>query len=279
MGRIAVVTDSVACLPPELVAAYDIRVVPIRLVWKHRVFRDAVDIFPEQVFTWLEEGELPTTSQPSIGDFLQTYRELARHASGIVSIHLSAVMSGTYNAARLAAEMVPDVPIRVIDSQAAVMAQGFLVLEAARAAAAGASLDEIVARVEALRPRVRFFAVLETVAYLVRSGRAPLVASLAVDVLQIKPILTMRDGRIEPLAKVRTRQRAVETMLRLMSEDVDDRPVHVAVFHAGAEEEAQALLEEVQRRFECREAYLTVFSAAMALYTGPGVLGLAYYTE
>lgn len=279
MNRIAVVTDSVACLPPELVAAYEIRVVPIRIVWKHRVFRDGEDIRPDQVFAWQQGNVLPTTSQPSIGDFLQTYRSLARRATGIVSIHLSAVMSGTYNAARLAAEMVPDVPIRVIDSQAAVMAQGFLVLEAARAAAEGASLDEIVARVEALRPRLRFFAVLETVAHLVRSGRAPSIASLAVDVLQIKPILTLQNGRIVPLAKVRTRQRAIDTMIRRMAADVGQHPVHVAVFHAGAEEEAQELFQEVQRRFTCREAYLTTFSAAMALYTGPGVLGLAYYTD
>ena len=278
MGHIAVVTDSVACLPPELTAAYDIRVVPIRIVWRNRVFRDNVDVTPEHVFGWQQTDVLPSTSQPSIGDFLSTYRDLARkRVDGIVSIHLSAALSGTYNAARLAAEMIPDVPIRVIDSRAAVMAEGFQVLEAARAARGGASLEEVVARVEALRPRVRFFAVLETVAHLVRSGRAPLVATLAVDVLKIKPILTLHNGEIEVLAKVRTRRRAIAAMLQRMAADVGHQPVHVAVFHTGAAEEARKLYQEVQSRFVCEECYLTAFSASMSLYTGPGVLGLAYY--
>lgn len=152
MARIAVVTDSVACLPPELVEAYGIRIVPVRIILGERIFRDGIDVTAEEVYAWQRAGIMPTSSQPSVGDFLETYRELARQAEGIVSIHVSAAMTGTYNAALLAAQMVPEVPIRVIDSQAATMAQGFLVLEAAWAAERGASLDEIVARVEALRP-------------------------------------------------------------------------------------------------------------------------------
>ncbi len=279
MAKIAVVTDSVACLPPELVEAHRIRVVPVRIILGERVFRDGVDVTAEQIYEWQRAGLMATSSQPSVGDFLETYRELAKEAEGIVSIHVSAAMTGTYNAALLAAQMVPEVPIRVIDSQAATMAQGFLVLEAARAAEAGASLEEIVARVEALRPRLRFFAVLETVAYLIRSGRAPALASLAVDVLQIKPILTLQNGRIEVLAKVRTRRRAIEAMLERMAQDVGDRPVHASVFHAAAPEEAEALRQQLLERFDCRECYLTVFSPVMGLYAGPGVLGLAYYTE
>ncbi|MFN3929699.1 MAG: DegV family protein, partial [Thermoflexus sp.] len=182
-------------------------------------------------------------------------------------------------AALLAAQMVPEIPIRVIDSQAATMAQGFLVLEAARMAEAGASLDEIVTQVEALRPRIRFFAVLETVTYLIRSGRAPALAALAVDVLQIKPILTLQNGRIEVLEKVRTRRRAIEAMVQRMAQDVGNRPVHAAVFHAAAPEEAEALRRLLLERFDCRECYLTAFSPVMGLYAGPGVLGLAYYAE
>ncbi len=279
MAKIAVVTDSVACLPPELVEAHRIRVVPVRIIVGERVLRDGIDVTAEQIYEWQRAGITATSSQPSVGDFLETYRELAKEVEGIVSIHVSAAMTGTYNAALLAAQMVPEVPIRVIDSQAATMAQGFLVLEAARAAEAGASLDEIVARVEALRPRLRFFAVLETVAYLIRSGRAPALASLAVDVLQIKPILTLQNGRIEVLEKVRTRRRAIEAMIQRMAQDVGDRPVHAAVFHAAAPEEAEALRQQLLARFDCRECYLTVFSPVMGLYAGPGVLGLAYYME
>ena len=279
MSRIGVVTDSVACLPPEVVRAYDIRVVPIRIVLGQQVFRDNIDVRPEQIYAWQEAGILPTTSQPSLGDFLSTYRDLAQRTAGIVSIHVSAALTGTYNAALQAARMVPEVPIRVIDSRAATMAQGFLVLEAARAAARGASLAEVVARVEALRPRVRFFAVLDTVVYLVRSGRAPALATLAVDVLKIKPILTLRDGRIEVMARVRTYQRALDTMLAFITRDVGRRALHVAVFHTAAESRAVALLAAIRERFNCQETYLTPLSAAMGLYTGPGLVGVAYYTD
>lgn len=279
MANIAVVTDSVACLPSDLAAAYDIRVVPIRIIVGNRVLRDGIDVSVDQVHAWQEAGIIATSSQPSIGDFLTTYRELAHQVDGIVSIHVSAAMTGTYNAAQMAARMVPQVPIRVIDSRVATMAQGFLALEAARAAREGASLDEVVERVEALRPRLRFFAVLETVSYLVQSGRAPALATLAVDVLKIKPILTMQNGRVDVLAKVRTRRRAIAAMFERMAEDVGNRPVHAAVFHSAAREEAESLFRQIRERLTCRECYLTTFSPVMSLYTGPGVLGVAYYAE
>jgi DegV family protein with EDD domain len=279
VAALAIVTDSIACLPPDSAADLDVCVVPVRIIHRGQVLRDELDVTLDEVFEWQQRGQLVSTSQPSVGDFVEAYRRLAAHAEAIVSIHVSAAMTGVYQSARLAASLVPEVPIRVIDSQAATIAEGFLVLEAARMARAGATLDEIERFVLALRPRIRFFAVLDTVKHLVRSGRAPLLASLAVDVLQIKPILTLLDGRIVMLARARTRRRALRAMVERMARDVGHRPVRVAVFHAAAQEEAERLRSEVVRRFKCRECLLVTVTPAMGLYTGPGLLGLAYYTD
>ncbi len=146
-------------------------------------------------------------------------------------------------------------------------------------ARAGATLDEIERFVLAVRSRIRFFAVLDTVKHLVRSGRAPPLASLAVDVLQIQPILTSAGGRIVMLARARTRRRALQAMVERMARDVGERPVRVAVFHAAAQEEAERLRFEGVERFVCHECLLVATTPAMGLYTGPGLLGLAYYTD
>lgn len=276
---LAVVTDSIACLPLELVERYHIRVVPVRIVRGERVYRDGIDVTPEEAFAWLEAGEVLTTAQPAVGEFLDTYEELWRIATGIVSIHVSSGVTGVVQAAAAAARLIERIPIRVVDSRAATMAEGFLVLAAARLAEQGADLETIVRRVEELRSQVRFFAVLDTVTYLVRSGRAPWLAQLAVDMLQVKPILTLRDGKIVSLERVRTRRRAIEAMLRRMEQDVGERPVHVGVLHAGAAEEAAELRQTIEERFQVVESFVTPFTAAMAIHTGPGLLGLAYCAE
>ncbi|MBO9307145.1 MAG: DegV family protein [Thermomicrobium sp.] len=276
---LAVVTDSIACLPLELVERYHIRVVPVRIVRGERVYRDGIDVTPEEAFAWLEAGEVLTTAQPAVGEFLDTYEELSRIATGIVSIHVSSGVTGVVQAAAAAARLIERIPIRVVDSRAATMAEGFLVLAAARLAEQGADLETIVRRVEELRSQVRFFAVLDTVTYLVRSGRAPWLAQLAVDMLQVKPILTLRDGKIVSLERVRTRRRAIEAMLRRMEQDVGERPVHVGVLHAGAAEEAAELRQTIEERFQVVESFVTPFTAAMAIHTGPGLLGLAYCAE
>ncbi len=276
---LGVVTDSVACLPAELAERYGIRVVPVRIVRGDRVYRDGIDVSVEEAFAWLAAGEIVTTSQPAVGEFVDVYETLGRTVEGIVSIHVSSGVTGVYQAAVAAAGMVTRVPIRVIDSGAATMAEGFLVLEAARLAERGADLESVVRRVEELRPRVRFFAVLETVSFLVRSGRAPWLAKLAVDLFQVKPILTLQGGKIMALERVRTRKRAIEVMLRRMEREAGDRPLRVAVLHAGALAEAETLAHEITQRFRVVEQYVTSFTPAMVLYTGPGLLSLAYAVD
>jgi DegV family protein with EDD domain len=280
MGKIAIVTDSAACLPTELVKEYGIHIVPFGLIFGERVFRDRVDITPNEFYHLLAKAnDLPTTSQPSVGDFLRVYERLSWEAEAIVSIHIPGELSGTLSTAREAARLVPQVPIRIVDSRTAVTAQGFVVLEAARMAAAGGDLDRVVARAEEMIPRVHLFAVLETLEYLHRGGRVPAVAALLGSALQIRPIFSLCDGHVDILAKVRTKARAVERMLAMMRERARDRPVHTAVFHADALEEAEALREQVASRFNCVELYITEFTPVMGAHTGPGVLGLAFWAE
>jgi DegV family protein with EDD domain len=131
---LGIVTDSIACLPRELVERYGIRVVPVRIVRGDRIYQDGVDVGPEEAFAWLAAGEVVTTSRPAVGAFVEVYQELAGRVEGIVSIHVSSGVTGVYQAANAAAALVSGVPIAVIDSRAATMAEGFLVLEAARLA-------------------------------------------------------------------------------------------------------------------------------------------------
>jgi len=280
MANIAVVTDSSANLPPELLRQYNIHVVPILLHWDGKTLRDGLDIAPTELYRRLREDKTtPTTSSPSVGDFLRTYAELSRKVDGIVSIHLSPKLSAIYQAALTASGLVDEVPVKVLDCRSAAMAQGFVVLEAARAAASGASMEEVIRRAESIIPRVRLYAFIETLEHLHRSGRVPAVAALLGSVFQVRPIFTLKDGEAHLVDRPRTRARAMQRILELMAEDVGDAPVHVAIFHADAPEDAAFLQKEIARRFRCLELYITEFTPVMGAHTGPGLLGVAFYAE
>lgn len=282
MGRIAIVTDSAAALPAELAERYRIHIVPVLLHWDNQTYRDGVDITAGEVYRRLRQAKsLPTTSAPSVGDFLQVYTQLRQEAEGIVSIHLSSSLSAVYQAARAAKEAVSEViPVRLVDSGTAAMGQGFAALAAARVAAGGGDLEEVAREAERVSHRSFVFAMLDTLEYLRRSGRAARAVSLAASVLSIKPILYL-DGRgdVNLLARPRTKEKALQIMLEEMERRVNDRPVYAAVMHADALADAERLRREVMARFNCLELYITEFTPVMGSVTGPGVVGLAFYTE
>ncbi len=280
MGKIAVVTDSVACVPQELLERYNIHVVPFHVVWDGRVYTDGVDLTPGEFYRFFDQNKaFPTTTQPSLADFIRTYARLSEEAEGIVSIHIPEELTGAINVARVAAKEAASVPVRVVDSRMATMAQGFIVLEAARTAAAGGTLDEVVSAAEALIARVDFFATLDDLKHLHRGGRIGEAATLLGSKLRINPILSLAHGRVRVLGVVRTRPRAVEKMIEMMEEKVGQSPIHVSVFHGDALEEAQRIGEEIQSRFDCVEFYVTEFTPVMGAHTGPGVIGLAFYAD
>ncbi len=280
MRRVVVVTDSTATVPSDLVQALDIRVVPVLLVLGNQTFRDGVDITPGDVYRWLRSSkQIPTTAAPSVGDFVRVFATAAQEASGIVSIHMSPDLSATYNVALMASELVEGTPIRVINCHTAAMGQGFATLEAARAAAAGATLDEVVRRIEAVAAKTNLFLTLDTFEYLHRGGRIGGAAALMGTVLQIKPLLYLDDGHVGVLAKPRTRPRALRLLVQQMAERVDGRRLHAAVFHADALSEAEDLSQRLADKFDCVELYVTEFTPVMGSHTGPGLLGVAFYGE
>lgn len=283
MQRIAIVTDSAAALPKALVEAYHIHVVPLLLLWDGQVYRDGVDIMPGEVYRRLRTASrLPTTSSPSVGDFLQTYTRLGREegVEKIVSIHISSGLSAVYQAARVAGEAAGDVvSVQMVDTGTAAMGQGFAVLAAARTAAAGAGVEETVREAERVSRRAEVFAMLDTLEYLRRSGRVRRVVSLATTALDIKPILCI-DGRgVDLLARPRTQRKAQQVMLAAMEKYVGSHPVHVAVMHADAPAEAERLRQQVADRFDCVELFVTEFTPVMGSAAGPGLVGLAFYSE
>lgn len=280
MSKIAVVTDSVACVPPELVERYDIHVVPFHVIWDGNDYRDGVDLTPAEFCQFFgQDKAFPTTVQPSLADFTKTYARLSNKVEGIVSIHVPAELTGTISVARTAAQEAASVPVRIVDSRMATMAQGFIVLEAARTAAAGGTLEEVVATAEAMIPRVDFFATLHDLKHLHRGGRIGEAATLLGSKLSINPILSLAHGRVRVLGVVRTRRSAVEKMIEMMWDQAGERPLHYSVFHGDALAEARRTAQEIQSRFNCVEFYITEFTPVMGAHTGPGVIGLAFYAD
>jgi len=280
MSKIAVVTDSVACVPPELVERYDIHVVPFHVTWDGNDYRDGVDLTPAEFYRFFGQNKaFPTTVQPSPADFTRTYARLSNKVEGIVSIHVPAELTGAINVARTAAQEAASVPVRIVDSRMATMAQGFIVLEAARTAAAGGTLEEVVATAEAMIPRVDFFATLHDLKHLHRGGRIGEAATLLGSKLRINPILSLAHGRVKVMGVVRTRRSAVEKMIDMMWERAGEHPLHYSVFHGDALAEAKRTAQEIQSRFNCVEFYITEFTPVMGAHTGPGVIGLAFYAD
>ncbi|MEA3345294.1 MAG: DegV family protein [Chloroflexota bacterium] len=279
MRRVAVVTDSAANLPPELVEKYQIAVIPLLVVFGREAFRDGVDITTREFYRRLRtEDQLPTTTTPSVGDFLSLYSKLSQKAESIVSIHLSRGLSATVETAEEAAQMFDEVPVHVIDSRTAVMAQGFIALEAARAAQGG-GLEAVVARAEEMISRVDLIAMLDTLEYLYRGGRIGRAARLMGSVLNFKPLLFVKDGVADALERPRTRAKAMQRMLEIVAERVEGLPAHIAVMHADALEEAKRLHREVAARFHCVELYITEFTPVLGTHAGPGLVGLSFWAE
>ena len=281
MAEVKIITDSTAYLPPELITRYGIQVVPLKVLFGPEAYAEGVDISNEEFYRKLAKAStLPTTSQPSIGDFVQAYGETAREAVPILSIHISSKLSATVNSALNAKDELPQAQIEVVDSLSTCMGLGMIVLAAARAADEGQPLSQIRASTERLIKGMHIFFVVDTLEYLHKGGRIGGAAALLGTVLRIKPILYIKDGQIEVLARVRTKRKAVKRMLELVEERVQKgASVHVAVIHAQAAEEALALQEEVRARFDCAEMYLSELGPVIGTHAGPGAVGLAFYTD
>ncbi len=280
MKKVAIVTDSTATIPPALLKELDIHMIPLILNVDGSSYKDGIDITPDAFYQLMRSSQsLPTTSSPSMGDFVRVYAAAGREAAGIVSIHLPANLSAIYMTALKASQLVDGPPIYVLDSRTVSMAQGFAVVEAARKAASGASLKEVVAHARAIAKQGRIYVMLETLEYLHRGGRIGDAASLLGGILHIKPVVYVLDGQVKPLSKPRTREKGREQMMKEMEKQAKGRPIHAAIVQADALEEAEAFKRQVEKHFACKELYITEFTPVMGAHAGPGILGIAFYVE
>lgn len=279
--KVAVVTDSTSSLTQAMGRALGIQVLPLYLLSDGQLYRDGVDLDSASFYKRLRAREcLPTTSRPSVDDFVRVYRSLSQQADAIVSIHLSHEMSGTLDSALSASRQLPGLPIHVIDSRSMSMGLGLLAMAAARDGAAGEDVLAVVQHVEELIPRMNMLFTLDSLDYLHKGGRMGGAATLLGSVLEIKPVLYVKDGRIELLERQRTRQRAIARIVNLMGERADSsKPVRASIFHCAALAEAQELANQVRARLGGVELSIAETGQVIGTHLGLGALGLAFYAD
>lgn len=271
--RVWVVTDSTADLPPEMVARWGILVVPLYVHFGEETFRDGVDLSSEAFYARLRRGEFPTTSQPSIGAFRRVYEQAVAGGGEAVSIHLSAKLSGTCEAAMLAADQV-DGRVVVVDSEQFSMGLGWLVLAAAEMARAGCSLDEIVAHVEEMKKRTHVLALVESLEHLRRGGRIGRAQLALGSLLDIRPIVGLKDGMTILVERVRTRRAGIRRLVELVA--AAGPLERLAALHAGDPEAGRQLANDLSPVFPRREIPLLVGGQVTGAHLGPGAVGVAY---
>ena len=283
MAKVAIVTDSSACLPADLLQAHRIETVPLTFLFDGEVHDDG-RLSSREFYDLLRAArKFPTTASPAPAAFLDAFRRAAASDESALCITLPSSFSGTYSSARNAADMAqqerPDFPVRVVDSHCLAMSHGFTVLSAARAAQAGASLDEAEAVVRDVAARVHLLGALDTLRYLAKSGRVPLVMHWATSLLQIKPILAAKGEEVRALERVRAMPRALNRLLVRVEERLDGgRPLHMAVMHADAPAAARDLAQAARERFQPEELLLTEFTSVMGTHTGPGFVGVSFFS-
>ncbi len=276
MTKVAIVTDSTADLPPELTRSRPITVVPLTLNFEGRSLLDGVDIRPDEFYRRLPSVTThPTTSQPSPGRFADAYASLLNDHDAVVSIHISRKLSGTYESARQAADMTDPKRVRVVDSELVSMSLGLLTLAAASLSSSGSDAAAIEAKVLEMRPHIQTYFSVATLEFLRRGGRIGRASALLGSVLQVKPVLCIRDGLVTPLERVRTFERALNRVVELTREVDRGHGVCVIVGHAGAEADAEKIGRELDSVAET--LMIQPLGPVVGAHAGPGVVGVGCY--
>jgi DegV family protein with EDD domain len=272
---VKIVTDSSADLPDEVVKALGITVVPLYVRFGEEVYRDRVDISEDEFYERLQHDPVhPNTTQPTPQDFVDVYQKLAQGADGIVSIHLSAKLSGTCSSALQAKGTVAnECSVEVIDSEVLSMALGLVVMAAARAAKDGKSLDEVEAVARQTIPKIRLLALLDTLKYLLLGGRIGKAKALLGSILNVKPILTLKDGEVVPAAQVRTRAKGLDRLFEFVQSATDIQ--ELTVVHSTTPDEAQTLAERLGSVFDKEKIIMSRLGPVLGVHIGPAALIVA----
>lgn len=271
---VVVAADSAANLPDALARRLRITTVPMYLKFGQAAYRDGLDMAPDDFYARLLRDQEPaSTAAPSPGDFLEAFK--ATGADEVVCVTVASTMSASHQAARLAAERFGGL-VEVIDSRGASMAEGFVALAAARAAAAGHPLAEVASRARAAAARARLVATVDTFEFLLRSGRVNKLQAYAATVLDIKPVFAFRDGEASAVARPRTRRRALERVADEVGGRAGGRPIRLALLHAAAEPDALELGRLIGGRVEILERHVVEVTPVIGAHTGPGLVGAAF---
>jgi len=280
--KVAVVTDSVASIPMEWMEKLNIHFVPYYIHRGTETLRDLVSATSESFYEWMKSAtEIPKTANPSPGEYLELYTRLVEAgAREIASIHITSKGSGAFGSASAASRMLlerfPQVRVDVIDTLNVQMCQGWMVVEAARAALQGFSLSEIGEKVRAMIPAARMLQTADTLKYLYMGGRIGRAKHLVASMLDIKPVISMEDGEIVSLGQARTRRKVYQLIVDKLDGFVGQGAARVAYVHAAALEEAEKLKAMVEQRVEVVESVICELSPALGVHTGPGTVGLCF---
>jgi DegV family protein with EDD domain len=281
MSKVAVVTDSTAYIPEDMLNGLPIHSLPLQVIWGEKVYLDNVDIHPQEFYERLKTAKvMPTTSQVTPAAFQKLYAQLLDEGYEIFSTHISSKLSGTLDSAHQARDNFPGASIELFDTLTSGMALGFQALVVARAAAEGASIKECKELALQARDNSEIFFVVSTLEFLRRGGRIGGAAAFLGTALNLKPILTVKEGKVAAVEKVRTMSKALDRLTDMVEQRIGDRrPIRLASLHANAPSEASALLDRVRQRFsssDVSDAVLSEVSPVIGTHTGPGTVGIAF---
>ncbi|MBM7661599.1 DegV family protein with EDD domain [Bacillus mesophilus] len=279
--KTAVVTDSTSYIPKELREKWNIHMLPLNVVFGNESYQEEAEITTEDFYEKVSHGgELPKTSQPAIGLCVNLYSELSHEYDAVISIHLSSGISGTYQGAVAAGNMVDAIKVYPYDSEISAMPQGFYVLEAAKLAQAGKGPEEIIARLDEMKKSLKAYFMVDDLSHLQRGGRLSSAQAFVGSLLQVKPVLHFVDKKIVPFEKIRTRKKAIKRMFELFNDDAKDgQPIVATIIHANRLEEATELKAELEANYPNVEIIISHFGPVIGTHLGEGAIGLGWYIK
>lgn len=280
MSKIAIVTDSTSFLPPDLIKKYNITMIPQVLIWGEQTYQDGVDIQPSEFYTKLKSAKtMPSTSQVSPATMQATFQPLVDQGFEVIGLFVSSRLSGTMQSAVQAKELMgaAGAKVNIVDSYATSMSLGLIVLAAARAAEGGASLTDTISAADKAKNNSGLFFAVDTLEFLHRGGRIGGAQRFIGSALNLKPILALKEGKVEGVERIRTKSKAHDRVLELIAEQVAGKSnIRIATLHANAAEDAKALLDRAAQQLNPVETIFAEVSPVVGTHTGPGTVGLAY---
>lgn len=280
MAKIAIITDSTAYLDKEYVKKHKVHVIPLNLHWDEDTFKDNVDISADEFYTRLKSSAtIPSTSQPTYGDFEVIFKEYASKYDGIIVALISSGISGTVDSALMAQKAFKDIPVEVVDTKTAAGGLALIVKAIVAAVESGKSLKQTAALARKIAESMSTYFMVDTLKYLHKGGRIGGASRYFGTALNIKPILYLNEeGKIEALEKVRTKKKAINRLFEIADERVAGKKCYVAIYHAQALKEAEAMREEVQKLLDCKEIDIYKLSPVIGTHTGEGAVGISFHT-